>query len=205
MILKTLAVGDLHANCYILGCEQTKKGAVIDPGGSGEYIVQTIKEMGLEIQYIINTHGHIDHIASNGIVQKATGAPILIHTLDNPMLTDANLNLASFLGLDFQGKEAEQKLEDGNIIEFGTIKIEVIHTPGHTKGCICLKAEKEIFTGDTLFAGSVGRTDMPGGNMDALLKSIQEKLLCYENNLIIYPGHGPSSTIGAERRSNPFL
>jgi len=205
MILKTLMVGELGANCYILGCEETKLGAVIDPGGDGDRILRTIEEMGLKIQYIIDTHGHIDHIAANSKVKEGTGAELLIHSQDAPMLADPTLNLSSFLGMSIPVLKPDQTLKEDDIITIGKIELKVIHTPGHTLGGICLKTEEEIFTGDTLFAGSVGRTDFPGGNGQTLINSIREKILCYPNHLVVYPGHGPSSSIGEERSSNPFL
>lgn len=205
MILKTLAVGELGANCYILGCPETKVGAVIDPGGNGQYILETAEKMGLKIAYILNTHGHVDHIAANGAVKEATGAKLLIHSQDVPMLTDPALNLSSFLGQNVISPTADQILEDGDLIKVGQIELKVIHTPGHTPGGICLKTAVEVFSGDTLFAGSVGRTDFPGGNSQTLLTSIRERLLVYPNDLTVYPGHGPSSSLGEERMSNPFL
>lgn len=205
MILKTLAIGELGTNCYIIGCEETKVGAIIDPGAKGDYLVRVIQSMDLKIEYIINTHGHIDHIGANNIVKEATGAKLLIHHLDAPMLTDSTMNLASFLGVNALLSKPDQILENGDIIKVGKLELEVIHTPGHTLGGICLKVGQEIFTGDTLFAGSVGRTDLPGGNSSTLIQSIEEKLMVFDDKITIYPGHGPSSTIGDERRSNPFL
>lgn len=205
MVLKTLTVGELGANCYILGCPDTLIGAVIDPGGDGDHILNTAEKLGLNIKYIINTHGHIDHIAANGRVKEATGADLLIHSQDAPMLTDSKLSLASFLGKKVDLVKADRLLEEGDLIKLGSLELKVIHTPGHTLGGICLAVENKLFTGDTLFAGSIGRTDFPGGDYNTLLNSIQEKLLNYGEETIVYPGHGPSSSIGEEKRSNPFF
>jgi len=205
MILKTLIVGDLSTNCYILGCPETNVGAVIDPGAEGEDIVATAQKLGLKIKYIINTHGHIDHIAANAKVKEATGAQLLIHSQDKEMLSDRTLSLASFLGNKVDLLLADGLLEDGELIQVGKLELKVLHTPGHTLGGICLQTGEKIFTGDTLFAGSIGRTDFPGGEIATLISSIKAKLLVYPDQTAIYPGHGPDSSIGAEKRNNPFL
>lgn len=206
MFLKTLEVGPLGTNCYLLGCEETKEGAVIDPGAEGERILAAAREAGIKIAYIINTHGHIDHIGANGIIKESTGAPVLIHKDDAPYLTEPGRNLSLFMGSRDKSPEADCFLEEGDTINIGrTITLTVIHTPGHTPGGICLKGEGFIFTGDTLFAGSIGRTDLPGGSYNQLINAIKEKLFVLDDDLKIYPGHGPSSTIGAERVDNPFF
>ncbi|MCG0277523.1 MAG: MBL fold metallo-hydrolase [Thermanaeromonas sp.] len=205
MILETLVVGPLATNCYLIACPQTKEGAVIDPGAEGQRILALAAQVGVKIRYIINTHGHIDHCGANGEIKEATGAEILIHRADAPYLTDASKNLLIFTGGQGGSPPADRTLEEGDIVHVGKISLEVIHTPGHTPGGICLKGEGVVFTGDTLFAGSIGRTDFPGGSFKQLIDSVKEKLFCLPEDLVIYPGHGPSSTIGAEKTDNPFF
>lgn len=207
MIFKRHVVsGGYASNCYIIGCEETKEAAVVDPGGDGDIIVSILQAAGLTAKYIINTHGHIDHIAGNADVKEKTGALILIHTQDKEMLTEAKRNLSGFMGARIVSPPADKELNEGDIISIGTtVDLEVLHTPGHTLGGICLKTGNIVITGDTLFAGSIGRSDFPGGNHGTLINSIKEKLLALDDETEVYPGHGPESTIGEERRSNPFL
>jgi hydroxyacylglutathione hydrolase len=205
MILEILAVGALETNCYILGDEKTKQAVVIDPGGDFEIIEEHLKKLKLKVQYIILTHGHVDHIGALGELKKTTQAKILIHSKDSAMLYDPNQNLSIFSGDKIIPIKADRLLEDGDIIQCGGIKLEVLHTPGHTPGGISLLTDKMIFTGDSLFCGSIGRTDFPGSSFQNLIQSIKDKLLSRDDDYIIYPGHGPSSTIGEERKNNPFL
>ncbi len=205
MILKTLTVGELGTNCYILGDEEKQQAMVIDPGGDFKIIETHIKKLKLKIRYIVLTHGHIDHIGALSQLKKTTGAEILIHSKDSAMLRDPHQNLSVFSGDSMVAGRADRLLGEGDVIEFGTIKLEVLHTPGHTPGGISLLTDKMIFTGDALFCGSIGRTDFPGSSHQQLIGSIKEKLLTKDDDFVIYPGHGPSSTIGQERRNNPFL
>lgn len=207
MFLKKLVVGALETNCYLIGCKKTKKAAVIDPGGEEEVdlILNLLQENNFDLKYIINTHGHIDHIAGNRKLKVKTTASLLIHKLDADMLVDTNKNFSIFMGEEICSPPADIFLEEGDEIILGSLKLTVFHTPGHTPGGISLILDNIIFTGDTLFAGGIGRTDLPGGSYQDLQRSIKEKLLILGNGKIIYPGHGPDSTIGEERRTNPYL
>ena len=205
MMLEILTVGALATNCYILGDEETQQGVVIDPGGDFEIIEAHLKKLKLSVKYIILTHGHVDHIGALSQLKKATKAEILIHSKDSAMLYDPNQNLSIFSGDEIIATKADKTLEEGDIIQCGGIKIKVLHTPGHTPGGISLLTDKMIFTGDALFCGSIGRTDFPGSSYQELISSIKDRLLSKDDDFIIYPGHGPSSTIGEEKRHNPFL
>ncbi|MFZ5943329.1 MAG: MBL fold metallo-hydrolase [Bacillota bacterium] len=207
MKIKTLIVGPIETNCYIAYCPKTKEGVVIDPGDDGEKIIEAINSLNISIKYIINTHGHHDHIKANAQVKNGTQAPILIHVNDAPMLTDPNKNLSFYMGEKASLPKADRELKDGDVIELSSFSFKVLHTPGHTTGGICLycEAEKKCFTGDTLFKGSVGRTDLPGGNYKTLMTSLQEKLVVLPHDVAIYPGHGPDSSVREEKAVNPFL
>lgn len=206
MILKGIEIGAMGVNCYIVGCEETGEVAVIDPGGNPQGIIRLLEKENLKAVYIINTHGHIDHIGGNRAVKEATGAKILIHEDDAKMLVNPVSNFSFLMGNKVTSPPADQYLKEGDIIKIGnTVELEVIHTPGHSPGGICLKTGNIIFVGDTLFQGSIGRTDFPGGSYKQLIQNIKEKLLCYDDNVICYPGHGPATTIGFERQHNPFL
>ncbi len=206
MILKGLEISTMGENCYIVGCEETMEVAVIDPGGNPRAIVSMLEENNLKAIYIINTHGHIDHIGGNKGVKDATGAKILIHEKDAKMLVNPASNFSFLFGSKVISPPADQLIDEGDIIKIGnTVELQVIYTPGHSPGGICLKTENIIFVGDTLFQGSIGRTDFPGGSHKQLIQMINEKLLCYADEVVCYPGHGPATTIGYERNHNPFL
>ncbi|MDI6781395.1 MAG: MBL fold metallo-hydrolase [bacterium] len=199
MQLYTLVVGDLRVNCYIIAQENASECVIIDPGEDGERILRLLKEKELDPVYIINTHGHIDHIGANSFIARQTGAKILIHQNDERMLHDPISNLSSFLGNHKITPQADRILKDGDVLDVSGMIIEILHTPGHTKGGICLKICNCVFTGDTLFAGGIGRTDLPDGSYKTLMESINKKLMVLDDETIIYPGHGESSTIGRER------
>ena len=201
MIILSLAVGMIQANCYIVGCEQTKEAVVIDPGGEAKRILAGLQKHGLKLKYIINTHGHFDHVGANKALKDLTGAPIFIHREDAPMLSHG----AGMWGMGSQTSKADQFIKDGDRIAFGQITLEVIHTPGHSPGGISLYTPKVLFVGDTLFAGSIGRTDFPGGDYDLLISCVRKRLFVLGDEVKVYPGHGPDTTIGYERKHNPFF
>jgi glyoxylase-like metal-dependent hydrolase (beta-lactamase superfamily II) len=205
LILDGFPVGLIGANCYLIGCEETHEGAIIDPGADGKRILSRLEKLPLQCRQIILTHGHTDHIGALSFVQKATGAAVLIHTADAAMLTNLARNVSFLERQRGQGKAADRLLQEGDLIEVGKIPIKVIHTPGHTPGGICLTVDNILFTGDTLFAGSIGRTDFPGGSHRQLIESIKKELLAFPPETIVYPGHGPATTIGEEKKYNPFL
>jgi len=188
-MLRKIVVGPYQANCYILGCKETMEGLVIDPGDEVPRIVKTITETGLNIRYILITHGHIDHVGGAAELKRITGAPVYIHPLD-------------IAGLGFH---PDIQVREGDEIRLGTYLIKVLHTPGHSPGGVCYLAPGAVFTGDTLFAGSIGRTDFPGGDYQTLIKGVRSKIFTLDGGLRIYPGHGPTSTIDRERRTNPFF
>jgi len=205
VILSAMALGPIQANCYILGCEQKREAVVIDPGGEAERILMELAKHELTLRHIINTHGHFDHVGANGRLKKATDAPILIHAQDAPMLTQLSQAAASWGLTAEDSPPADRRLEDGDTVVFGTINLKVIHTPGHSPGGISLFTDGSVFVGDTLFAGSVGRTDLPGGNPEVLKNSIRQKLFPLGDDVKVYPGHMHTTTIGEERRHNPFV
>ncbi len=204
-----VAKGVVDTNCYVLACPETKKAAIIDPGAFSPEEVRGILGLlerdGLKAACIINTHGHIDHIAGNRAVKQATGAPILIHAEDAGRLEDGQLNGSFLFGRDIQSPPADRLIRDGEEIDLGILRLKVLHTPGHTPGGICLLVEGTLFSGDTLFAGSVGRTDLPGGSEKTIISSIRNKLLVLPEDTSVRPGHGPRTTIGREESDNPFL
>jgi glyoxylase-like metal-dependent hydrolase (beta-lactamase superfamily II) len=205
MIIKKLAVGPIMANCFIVGCKQTREAAVIDPGDEADRILLALAESKLTVKQIINTHGHFDHVGANKRMKAATGAPILIHALDAPMLGTLARSAAAW-GMTAENSPAPDRfLEEGDIVEVGSIRFRIIHTPGHTPGGVSLLADGRLFVGDTLFAGSVGRTDFPGGDFEALKSSIQKKLFTLDDEVEVFTGHGPETTIGEEKRHNPFV
>jgi hydroxyacylglutathione hydrolase len=205
LIIKTLAVGPIMANCFILGCEETLEAAVIDPGDEPDRILQTLAESNLTAKLIINTHGHFDHVGANKRLHEVSGAPILIHPLDAPMLNRLADSAAAWGMTADDSPPPDRELQDGDEVRFGKVLLKVIHTPGHTPGGISLYTHREVFVGDTLFAGSIGRTDFPGGSFETLKASIQQKLFALRDDLKVYPGHNQPTTIGVEKRTNPFV
>jgi len=207
MYIKGLEVGSGACNCYLVGCENTKRAIIIDPGDAPNAIINMIKDSGYTVEAIVITHGHVDHIGGINGVKKHTSAKLMIHRQDAKMLTSAAANFSMFMGKPVTSTAADELLDDGSVVKVGNLELKVLHTPGHTPGGICLASDtdKVIFSGDTLFYGSIGRTDFPGGSYDALIKSIKEKLLVYADETVVYPGHGTPTSIGFERQYNPFL
>ena len=205
MKIMRIPVGVYAANCYIVYSETTKDGIVVDPGGDVDDLLGFIERKGLKIKDIILTHGHGDHIGGVIGLKDALKANVMIHKDDHELLIDGDKNLSSTMPIGSVAIEADKLLDDGDTILFGDLEARVIHTPGHTKGGICLKINDSIITGDTLFAGSIGRTDLPGGDYETIIKSIKEKLMTYPDDVEVMPGHGGTSTIGRERVTNPFL
>ncbi len=205
MKIISLAVGPIAANCYIVYDEDSKECMIVDPGAEGPKIMAEVYRRHLSVKYIVNTHGHADHIAADGYVKDATGARVLIHELDAPMLTSARDNLSVFIGNAVNEPPADLLLKDGDILDIGGLQFTVIHTPGHTPGGICLLCNGACFSGDTLFENSIGRTDFPGGSSQQLLNSIKTRLLVLDDSIVVYPGHGPTTSIKWEKNNNPFL
>ena len=204
LFFERLVVGSLGTNCYIIGCPDTMIGAVVDPGEDSDNILKKLNSLQLQCKYIILTHGHIDHIGALAQVHAATGAEVLIHKDDAPRLLNPN-KYSYFLTVGAEMPQADRLLEDGDKIQIGNITWEVIHTPGHSPGGICLKHDNLLITGDTLFQLSVGRSDLPGGSHEVMINSIKTRLLGFPDDTRVFPGHGPFSTIGTEKRFNPFL
>ena len=205
MIIEQLEVGPIMANCYIVGCEETGKAVAIDPGDDSARILPRLASKKLTVLCLINTHGHFDHVGGNRRMKAATEAPLLIHEGDAPMLHRLASD-ASMFGLSAENSPApDRTLADGDTIEFGAHTLTVLHTPGHSPGGIALHGHGCVFVGDTLFSGSIGRTDLPGGDYDTLIRSVREKLFSLPDDTRVFCGHGPETTIGREKRHNPFF
>lgn len=205
MICETLVVGPLSVNCYVLGDRKALEGIVIDPGGDAGRIIDTIKALHLKVVAIVNTHAHFDHVGALNEVREYTGAPFMIHGDEAKVLEMAEAS-AAIVGLRLpQPKPADRLLQEGDEVRAGTLALRVLHTPGHTPGGICLLEGENVFVGDTLFQGSIGRVDFPGGDYGTLMRSIQDKLMPLPDETIVHSGHGPATTMGAEKRLNPFL
>lgn len=205
MLVKRMMVGSFGVNCYILSCKKTKKAAVIDPGQDPKKIMKYLKDQELDLSFVLLTHAHGDHIGGVLEIKNEMNVPVFIHEQDSLMLQDKSKNLSELIcGFPVE-VNADKLLSHGENVQLGDLKLEIIHTPGHSPGSISIKVENCIFTGDTLFEGSIGRTDLEGGSFDEIINSIKEKLLIFEDHSIVLPGHGEKSTIGKERKINPFL
>jgi hydroxyacylglutathione hydrolase len=205
MQLARLVVGPLQVNCYIVFDEKTKEAIVIDPGDDVQDILHLVNGKGLKVKYIVNTHAHFDHVGANKNLKDATGAELLIHEGDTALL-GATANQARMFGMTASSSpKADRYVKHGDVITAGDVSLTVLHTPGHSAGGISLKGGGVVFTGDALFAGSIGRTDLMGGDLMTLITAIKEHLMTLPDETIVLSGHGPQSTIGDERRENPFL
>ncbi|HMK21505.1 MAG TPA: MBL fold metallo-hydrolase [Terriglobales bacterium] len=207
MIHEILPVGPLQCNCSIIGDETSREAIVIDPGDDIDEILALIKKHNLQVKQIVITHAHIDHVGGAMKLRAATGAPILLNQNDYALLKMLDVQ-AAWIGMPSPGKvEIDHSLTQADTVKAGSLTVEVLHTPGHTEGSICLyiPAESKLIAGDTLFAGSIGRTDLPGGSYEKILRSIHDQVLALPDETIVIPGHGPLTTVGEERDSNPFL
>lgn len=205
MIIERLVVGMLQCNCYIVACEERKVGIIVDPGGDAPTILDRVEELSLTIKLIVNTHGHIDHIAANRPLKEATAAQIAIHREDAQWLVTDQGDYARMLGVLSPGPAADILLDEGDEVAFGNEGLQVIHTPGHSLGGISLVGDGLVFCGDTLFAMGVGRVDLPGGSWETLMHSIKTQLFTMPDDTTVHTGHGPPTTIGREKRFNPWF
>jgi hydroxyacylglutathione hydrolase len=208
MIVKQIEVGNFSVFCYIVGDQDAGEGLFIDPSDDADRLISEAKSLGiLKIKYVVNTHAHVDHVMGNGEMVRKTGAKIVIHEKDAPYVVQPAYLLDMFHAK--QSPPADILVKDGDLISVGNITLKVLHTPGHSPGGICLHLDGMAFTGDTLFVGSVGRTDFPGSSWEVMEKSIRTKLYVLPDSTVVYPGHNygprPTSTIGNEKRSNPFV
>lgn len=207
MIIKKLVLGPIQSNCYIIGSEETKQGIVIDPGAEAERILEVVSQEGLDIKFIVITHVHTDHAGAATRVKEATGAEVCFHSEDTPLRQGSKRWLSgTIFGTAYDDPPpADRYLNGGDSVDVGGLHFTVLHSPGHSPGGICLLGEGVVFTGDTLFNFGIGRYDLEGGNYHKLMNSIHTKLMVLPDETLVYPGHGPETTIGAERRGNPFL
>ena len=211
MLTEMMVVGEIQANCYLVGDGESNNITVIDPGGDGPDIIARIEEKEYHPIYIVNTHGHIDHMWANADLKAAyPDAELLIHEADAEMLTNSSANLSSFMGRSITSPAADRTIAEGDHISVGSLDFEVRHIPGHSPGGIALVTKDTdgktvVFSGDALFAYSIGRTDFPGGSHEMLISGIKDKLLSLPDDTVVFPGHGPATTIGTERKHNPFL
>jgi hydroxyacylglutathione hydrolase len=205
-IFERHVVGPLQCNCYIIGDRAAKRAIVVDPGDDADLLADSIAGHGLTVDAIVATHAHFDHVLAAQKLRELTGAPFLLHDDDRVLLDWLQESVRIFLGVEGgPPPEVDSSASEGDVLKVGTFELEVIHTPGHSPGSIALVADGVVFSGDTLFAGSIGRTDLPGGDSAALVNAVRGKLFELDDDTPVYPGHGPETTIGTERRYNPFV
>ncbi|HWR16203.1 MAG TPA: MBL fold metallo-hydrolase [Terriglobales bacterium] len=207
MIHEIFPVGPLQCNCSVVGDETTREAIVIDPGDDISRVLSVVQKHGLKVKQVLITHGHIDHVGGAMKLKQATGAPILMNTNDMSQLGMLDMQ-AAWIGMAAPGMvKIDASLDHGGKISAGTLEANILHTPGHTEGstCIYFESEKKLIAGDTLFAGSIGRTDLPGGDFDKIMRSLHQQLMQLPDEVVVIPGHGPATTIGEEKETNPFL
>lgn len=205
MIIEIIVVSSFQQNCRILYCEDTKEGILVDPGDESEKILDKINRLGIKIKYILGTHGHLDHIGAVKEIQTALQVPFCIHREDEFLLQHIQDQVEFFGWHSVEQPKIDKYLQEGDTLSFGKYTGMILHTPGHSQGSISFLVGKDILVGDLLFAGSIGRTDLPGGSFQSLLHSLQEKISALPENTIVHPGHGPSTTVGYEKENNPFF
>jgi len=206
LYLRRFVVGAFDTNCYLAADPTSLEALIIDPGGDPHAVAEAVRSEGFTARGIVNTHAHADHTAANDALRGQFGCPVMIHELDAPALTDPEANLSAFAGhAELAVSPADRLLKDGDEIRIGELVFQVMHTPGHTPGGICLLMDRVLLSGDTLFAGGIGRTDFPGGSYERLIESIHSRLFVLPDDTAVYPGHGPETTIGNERGTNPWL
>jgi glyoxylase-like metal-dependent hydrolase (beta-lactamase superfamily II) len=205
MIIETAVVSPFGTNCYVVGCPEVLKCAVIDPGDDADEILAIAERSKMTVEAILLTHGHIDHAGAAGAVRDATGAKISMHRDDAFLLEHGSVMAAQFGWFVPSIPAPDSFLEDGDEVAVGNLKLKVLHTPGHSPGGICFASGKTVFSGDLVFAGSIGRTDLPGGSFEALIRSVREKIFPLPDATKLLCGHGPSTTVGREKKTNPFL
>lgn len=205
LYIKKITLGPLATNCYLLACNKTKEALVIDPAEESDLIINELEKNSFSLKYIINTHGHSDHIGGNKMLKEKYSPKLLIHRLDADMLVNPYKNLSFYMGNSIQSPPADSYLEEGIDIRLGFYDISIFHTPGHSPGSISLKVDEKLFTGDTLFANGIGRTDLPGGSVTQIIRSIKEKIIIFGTSYEVLPGHGAGTTIKREIQHNPWL
>lgn len=205
MLVHKLTLGLFGVNNFIIHSPNSTKAILIDACDDPQSILEKISELNLDLVYLINTHGHGDHIAGNEEIIKQTGAKLMIHPLDEPYLSNPGLNLSSFMGIELKSLPPDRLLNEGDIVELDELQLRVLHTPGHTPGNITLVAGDLAFVGDVIFRESIGRTDFPGSSHQQLIETIQTKIYTLPDNTILYNGHGPETTVGHEKKYNPFV
>ena len=209
MIIESFVVGMLQANCYLLGDDKSRLAVVIDPGGDSERIIRRILQLGLDLVAILNTHGHFDHVMDAWTLKQRLGGEIYLHLKDEVIFRQSMAGMGSLFALKGRssGGKVDRNLTEGESLIFGPIHLKVLETPGHTPGHVSFHISDvgAVFVGDTLFAGSIGRTDFPGGSYNQLIRSVREKIFVLQGKTVVYPGHGPKTTVEHEKRSNPFF